>query len=78
MDDSTFAGQVVICVSRYVIIVVITILKDMRLVLGVFQAFILVMSRGSLITLPAFVRWTMDDSMSRIPALETCVSGERC
>ena len=78
VDDSTFAGLVIICISRYVIIIVIMIFKDMGLVLGMFWACILVVSWGSLITLPTFVRGAVDDSMLRTLALEACVSGKRC
>ena len=37
----------------------------------------LVMSRGSPITSPTFVRGAVDDSVLGTPALETCVSRER-
>ena len=49
----------------------------MRLVLWVFRAFVLVMSGGSPITSPTFVRGTMDDSVLGTSALEACVLRER-
>ena len=76
--DSAFARLVIICISRYVIIVVITIFEDMRLVLRMFQASILVVFWGSPITSPTFVRGAVDDSMLRTLALEACVLGKRC
>ena len=77
VDDSAFSGQVIICVSRYVIVVISTVFENMRLVLRVFRALVLVMSRGSLITLPTFVRGTVDDSMLGTSALEACIPRER-
>ena len=48
----------------------------MRLIFWMFRAFVLVMSRGSLITSPKFVRGTMNDNMLGAMIPETCVSRE--
>ena len=53
------------------------VFENMRLVPWVFRALVLVMSRGSPITLPTFVRGAVDDSVLGTSALETCVSRER-
>ena len=53
------------------------VFENMRLVLWMFRALVLVMSRGSLITSPAFVRGAMDDNVLGASALETCVLRER-
>ena len=44
--------------------------KDMRLIPWMFQTSTLVVSRGSLITMPAFVRRAMDDS---VDMTEDCI-----
>ena len=78
MDDSAFAGLVIICVSRYVIIVIDMVFENMRLISGMFWASAFVMSRSSPIASPTFVRGAMDDSKLSTPALETCVPGKGC
>ena len=50
------------------------VFENMRLVLWMFWVFVLVMSRGSPITSPTFVRGAVDDSVLGAAAFETCIS----
>ena len=77
MGDSAFTRQVVICISRYVIIIIDVVFENMRLISWMFWAFVLVMSRGSPITSPTFVRGAMNDSMLGAVTLEACVLRKR-
>ena len=52
------------------------VFENMRLIFRMFWAFVLVMSRGSPITLPTFVRGAVDDSVLGAVALEACISRE--
>ena len=52
------------------------VFENMRLILWMFRAFVLVMSRGSPITSPTFVRGAVDDNVLGTSAFEACVSRE--